>query len=228
MNTIVKFLISDYQKLRKVEGYRSLKEQMLNDFEIIFNMRIDWQDLIYEWRKEPKSINYSMRILSSKINTSRGEIAVNFTTEIANYLLNSPIMELPSYYWQASDIAAQTIFKLAILCRTKQNKQHQDTIRIDTTIQDLIHAIPSIKEPKDDRHIKRYVINRLEKELEELKEKKICNWLYCDANKNPLSNNQLYWNKQDNKNYVRWNMYKQLHILFTPAIDTKNVIQIAL
>ncbi|GHT48030.1 hypothetical protein AGMMS49936_10030 [Endomicrobiia bacterium] len=216
IDTAVQFPISDYRKIRGVNSYRSLRQQIMQDLELIFNMRIDWWDLNYEYRKEQKYMNFDMRILSSKLVNLQGEVIVNFTTEIANYLLHSPIMLVPTFYWQAGDIAAPIIYKVSTLSRIKRYKSLQDPRIINVKVEDLLHAIQDIKTLKTDRHIERHFKKRLESGLREIYKNRLCTWCYSVGNTSSCSNKQLRSYNLDGNKYVCWNTFKRLVITFRP------------
>ncbi|GHT57430.1 hypothetical protein AGMMS50233_10750 [Endomicrobiia bacterium] len=224
LNRSTKINVSAYKDLRKNISYRPMHNQILNDCEILYNMRVDWLDKRFDNKKKPYDIEYSMRILSSKAKTSRGEISITFTPEMAEYVIkDSPTMSIPWFYWECKPRIAELMFKVATMIRIKQNKKNQTRDKIYIKIDDLCkYAINMPSTENNDNHIWRLKIDPLQNACNELRERGSIDWHYCNDKKVCLGQKELYWLKKDYKKSGKWQVYKNMYILFVPPKNEVN------
>ncbi|GHT71579.1 hypothetical protein AGMMS49950_08460 [Endomicrobiia bacterium] len=120
-----------------------------------------------------------MRILSSKAETSRGEISITFTPEMAKYVINSPVMCLPWSYWQGDSRVSELMYKVATMIRIKQNKRNQNRDKIYIKIDDLCkYPVTMPGTENNDNYVWRLKINPLQKTCNALKKQDSFDWYY--------------------------------------------------
>ncbi|GHU50018.1 hypothetical protein AGMMS49975_00200 [Clostridia bacterium] len=186
------------------------------DLEILFNMSIDFSDKI-----NGKTAHFTqMRILQA-IGMKNGDIAVTFSTQLANYLINSYIMQYPIALFRLDTRNANVYSmgkKLALHASIENNRKRNtfDIISVKSLMQDA-PEIPSFEEVMNaDRHLELRIITPFEKTLNLLMENNIIfEWHYCNAKKEVLTDEQL--KKMDYKVFIK------LYITFTMSNYPSNV-----
>lgn len=189
--------VNEYNKKKQ-------RKKVKEDLEILYWLSLDWKEykgIQTEGTDKAGNKNFlKMRICSAIGIIKNGQIVVNFTPEIVNYLTQSYIMCYPDNLLKTDDRNPCTyhIGRKLSLHYNNPNNQHRGTYNIISVraLLDSTKDIPSEAEVTG-RHYFQYRILPLFKALDALVEIKVLKkWELCDAKKKPLNKRQ-----QERKNY---------------------------
>ena len=181
-----------------------LRKKVKEDLEILYWLSLDWKEYKGIQTEGTDKAGYKnflkMRICSAIGIIKNGQIVVNFTPEIVNYLTQSYIMWYPDNLLKTDDRNPSTfhIGRKLFLHYNNPNNQHRGTYNILSVraLLDSTKDIPSEAEVTG-RHYYQYRITPLFKALDALVEIKVLKkWELCGAKKKPLNKSQ-----QERKNY---------------------------
>lgn len=185
-----------------------LRKMLSRELDLLYRISIEWHEL-----QEDKT-QHSLKIrLCDQAGIINGYIVVNFTNQMAKYLVNAQVMQYPtallaldgrqrSAYYAGKKLAFQ--FGL----RTNQGKGNHNLISVEKLLE-VIPTIPSIDATNkaDHGHWKRRIRQPLEKALDVLKENGILeSWEYCLSKKKKIPDINSY--------FVSYEEFAKLYIHF--------------
>lgn len=203
---------AEAEKKRAKYALDNARKKIQKDLNILYNISFDWEETINN--KVERFIR--VRLLSNAIY-SRGDIAITFTPEIADYLVARGL--LTQYNTKLVGIDERQPNAYYIMRKleehynmdaNQQNKRH-DRIGIDTIL--AVTDLPSYEEvqEKDRGHWVDRIKDPLENALDYLtREKLLKNWEYTHAKGVPLTDEEA-------SNINSYNDFASLYLLFTPA-----------
>jgi len=210
----------EINKSNKDKQRKKIKE----DLEILYWLSLDWKEHTgnqAEGADKTGNKNFiKMRICSAIGIIKNGQIVVNFTPEIVNYLTQAYIMWYPGNLLKTDDRnpCAYHIGRKLLLHHSNPNNQHRGTANIISikALLDCTKDIPSEAEVSG-RHFYQCRIEPLLKVLDALVEKEVLKkWELCNAKMKPLSKSQ-----QDRKDY---RATLDRYVFFEP-IENKKLVQ---
>jgi len=210
----------EINKSNKDKQRKKIKE----DLEILYWLSLDWKEHTgnqAEGADKTGNKNFiKMRICSAIGIIKNGQIVVNFTPEIVNYLTQAYIMWYPGNLLKTDDRnpCAYHIGRKLLLHHSNPNNQHRGTANIISikALLDCTKDIPSEAEVSG-RHFYQCRIEPLLKALDALIEKEVLKkWELCNAKMKPLSKSQ-----QDRKDY---RATLDRYVFFEP-IENKKLVQ---
>ena len=210
----------EINKSNKDKQRKKIKE----DLEILYWLSLDWKEHTgnqAEGADKTGNKNFiKMRICSAIGIIKNGQIVVNFTPEIVNYLTQAYIMWYPGNLLKTDDRnpCAYHIGRKLLLHHSNPNNQHRGTANIISikALLDCTKDIPSEAEVSG-RHFYQCRIEPLLKALDALVEKEVLKkWELCNAKMKPLSKSQ-----QDRKDY---RATLDRYVFFEP-IENKKLVQ---
>jgi hypothetical protein len=221
-NIEVKIKPGNYQKRIGV-NYNLAVKQLLSDIDALYWVSLEYVDTVYNKKKNKRQCLEAIRkvriFTSQTIERHYGEVIVTFNNEFTAFLVNQPTfwLLLPDYYYKAKPVISQVLFKLcnhAHSNRKRDKKRGFSIIGVETLLE-AVGNIPSYEKVmgKDDRHVQRRIIRPLEDALNDLQDKSILTWRYCNANGKLLNEGQPTREWEQYKNlYIRYNINKPIEI----------------
>jgi hypothetical protein len=228
MTETIKIEVAKYQKIIGRKDYNSAREQIEKGLEIIYSCSLRFKGIkTYRGSKKKKkkydSALVDARIITRKAHIEWGVFYIEISTDIVSHLMNSDqIMQLHKYYWKASGVASEILYKVSSLARINKKKLKNKKSRLLKTTT-MLKAIPSLPTYEyamkhNDGHTGRRIIKPLEEGLEELEEQKIIKWEYCNKKGKRLTKEQLgieekhLKDKKRVKTELDWKAFSEIYL----------------
>jgi hypothetical protein len=213
--------IADYQKLTDRKDYNNVGKQIEKDLEILYRCSIKYEKINRKVKGEsiPFMQSLDTRILVAKGKKKRGTFNVALVPGLVSYLIESnQRMKLHPYYFRATPVASELLDFFELQKRIKYKKPQNTTkMKFKTII--LLKAIGSLPHYEyvmkhNDGHIGRKIIAPFQNALEELEEKKVMGWEYCNKKGIPLTDEQLGISKgkKQTKTELDWKVFSKIYI----------------
>jgi hypothetical protein len=232
MTETIKIEVAEYQKIIGRKDYNSVRDQIEKGLEIFYGCSLRFKGIkTYRGCKNKKKYDSALvdaRIITRKAKIEWGVFYIEISTDIVSHLVNSKqIMQLHKYYWKASGVASEILYKISTLTRINKNnkklKNKKNRPLRTTTLLKAISSLPTYKYvmKQNDGHTGRRIINPLEKGLEELEKQKIIKWEYCNRKGKRLTNEQLGIEEKHLKDKKRvkpeldWKVFSEIYIKIT-------------
>jgi len=216
--TTVIFSLDSYMELCDVPLTKHSKDRLRRtvkaDIQTLLRTRLEWTE-----SKGKRTRGFIDINIFSSAGIKGGNIILNFSPEIAHYLVNAYVMQYPTKLLSLDERNPNAYY---VGRKLFQHHSIDNNIRTGTaniiSVKALLEwcedTIPSYDHViNDNRHIDQRIIKPFENALDALQSANIINWEYCNGKKKPLTESQL--------GSLNYRTFVELYIKFE-AIDAPN------
>jgi hypothetical protein len=195
LNTLVYLPLEAYMSLCNVPDTKASKDRtrriVKEDLDILFSISIEW----HEQRGKDK-LDFAKTRICDTVELKSGDIRLNFSKPIAQYLTNAYVMQYPLALFKldARNAPAYQIGRKIALHHSMDNNIKQGTANI-ISVRALLEScnIPSYDEVMaGDRNLDKNIISPFIKALDVINDTGIISsWEFCNSKTEPLSDAQI-------------------------------------
>lgn len=211
LKAVVVFPLEEYMRLCGTPMTKASKDKarrrVKEDLEALYNISMEWTE-----RSGRQTKDYlKMRIITQQ-GIKGGNIVVEFSPQMADYLTHAYIMQYPKELLRVDERNPATYFIGRKLLQhhsmdSNQRKGTANIIGVKTLLACCEDIIPSYSQVmRGDRHVAQRIITPFENALDALSAEGIIQWHYCNSKSEPLAQAQL--------NQMEYDIFVKLFIHF--------------
>ena len=209
--------VKDFQKYFGYKNYASTKKLLKKWIDILYSYSISHTDILHCGRKK-LFLKKDTRILGSKSEIKNGLCNIEFTEHFAKYLVWGYLIEFSQEYFKLPDTSAEIYRKLCLYARINKNKknnanQKDKYILSIKSILENVQSIPSYSEviKSNDRHTGIRIIKPFEDALNELENRELVEFEYCNQKGKVMTDEQLITKGTE----LKWGVFENLYIKYS-------------
>ncbi len=205
--------LDEYMSLCGLTDRKEARKQMINSFEALYNLSLEWDEKSKiidpeTGKRKYRKTHWKARLIDKQgieEAITDGGITVYFPFEIAEYLSQAYIMQINLQALTIDTNKFRHAYALAIKLYTHYYQNAGKYKHVRLSVESLLKACPEMPRPEEvsERHYKRQIIDPFETNIDALQEAGIiASWHYCNSGGEPLTDEQL--RDYDFNDWLNW------------------------
>lgn len=205
--------LDEYMSLCGLTDRKEARKQMINSFEALYNLSLEWDEKSKiidpeTGKRKYRKTHWKARLIDKQgieEAITDGGITVYFPFEIAEYLSQAYIMQINLQALTIDTNKFRHAYALAIKLYTHYYQNAGKYKHVRLSVESLLKACPEMPRPEEvsNRHYKQQIIDPFETNIDALQEAGIiASWHYCNFGGEPLTDEQL--RDYDFNDWLNW------------------------